>query len=237
MSVGSGGCWLGGETLTLAEAVLPLAASVDVTALVTLFCMPALMPETFTAKLQEPFAAMADAVSDTANSGGSRDDLLGAMGYRDALLRAAAATHLNAIFHTAADQDFLNASLAQADAAALDRASDPNADLSLQRVKEVARMLVEQEALRQLALLLDTGAPAEKWLAASKIASTICRALPSALFTTTCSTRLRPNCSSWALLESMMPSLTKTKTSPDSAWMVISSYVASGNMPGGRPVA
>lgn len=43
--------------MTLAEAVLPLPASVEVTALVTLFCMPVLMPETFTAKLQEPFAA------------------------------------------------------------------------------------------------------------------------------------------------------------------------------------
>ena len=43
--------------MTLAEAVLPLPPSVEVTALVTLFCMPALTPETFTAKLQEPFAA------------------------------------------------------------------------------------------------------------------------------------------------------------------------------------
>src|SRR5256885_1118758 len=57
MSVGWGGCWLGGETLTLAEAVLPLPASAEVTALVTLFCMPVLTPETFTAKLQEPLAA------------------------------------------------------------------------------------------------------------------------------------------------------------------------------------
>ena len=43
--------------MTLAEAVLPLPASVEVTALVTLFCMPAPMLETFTAKLQDPFAA------------------------------------------------------------------------------------------------------------------------------------------------------------------------------------
>ena len=43
--------------MMLAEAVLPLPASAELTALVTLFCVPELMPETFTAKLQEPFAA------------------------------------------------------------------------------------------------------------------------------------------------------------------------------------
>lgn len=57
MSVGSAGCWLGPSTLTLAEAVLPVPPSVEVTAVVTLFCIPAVMPVTFTAKLQVEFAA------------------------------------------------------------------------------------------------------------------------------------------------------------------------------------
>src|SRR5277367_5496793 len=53
MSVGCGGCWLAGETVTLAEAVLPLPPSTEVTALVVSFCVPVTVPETFTAKLQE----------------------------------------------------------------------------------------------------------------------------------------------------------------------------------------
>ena len=40
----------------LAEAVLPLPPSVEVTAVVMLFCIPALMPETFTVKLHEALA-------------------------------------------------------------------------------------------------------------------------------------------------------------------------------------
>jgi hypothetical protein len=53
MSLGSGGCWLGLETLIVAVAVLPLPPSEEVTAVVTLFCDPAAMPVTLTAKLQE----------------------------------------------------------------------------------------------------------------------------------------------------------------------------------------
>jgi len=53
MSVGCGGCWLAGEIVMLAEAVLPLPPSTEVTALVVSFCVPVAVPETFTAKLQE----------------------------------------------------------------------------------------------------------------------------------------------------------------------------------------
>ena len=48
--------------MMLADAVLPLPPSVEVTALVVLFCIPELMPETFTAKLHEtPAASVAPA--------------------------------------------------------------------------------------------------------------------------------------------------------------------------------
>ena len=57
ISVGSGGCWLGPTTVIWAEAVPPFAASVEVTALVTLFCTPAAAPATFTAKVHEAPAA------------------------------------------------------------------------------------------------------------------------------------------------------------------------------------
>ncbi len=57
MSVGCGGCWLDGVTVMLAEAVLPLPPSVEVTALVVSFCVPVAVAETFIAKLQEALAA------------------------------------------------------------------------------------------------------------------------------------------------------------------------------------
>src|SRR5580658_2298174 len=57
MLVGSAGCWLGPITVICADAVPPFPASVEVTALVTLFCAPALVPATFTANVQEVAAA------------------------------------------------------------------------------------------------------------------------------------------------------------------------------------
>lgn len=57
MLVGSAGCWLGPTTVIWADAVPPLPASVEVTVLVTLFCMPAAVPVTFTAKVHEAAAA------------------------------------------------------------------------------------------------------------------------------------------------------------------------------------
>ena len=48
----------GATTLTLAEAVLPEPPSVEVMALVRLFCWPAAEPETLTVKAQEPEEAM-----------------------------------------------------------------------------------------------------------------------------------------------------------------------------------
>src|ERR1700722_9134072 len=56
MLVGSVGCWLGPITVICADAALPFPASVEVTALVTLFCAPAVVPKTFTAKEQEAAA-------------------------------------------------------------------------------------------------------------------------------------------------------------------------------------
>jgi len=47
----------GATTLTLAEAVPPVPPSVDVTLPVVLFCVPAAMPVTFTANVQELLAA------------------------------------------------------------------------------------------------------------------------------------------------------------------------------------
>ena len=44
-------------TIMLAEAVPPVPPSVDVTLPVVLFCVPAAMPVTFTAKVQEVEAA------------------------------------------------------------------------------------------------------------------------------------------------------------------------------------
>jgi hypothetical protein len=55
--VGSAGCWLGPTTVICAAAVPPFPASVEVTALVTLFCAPAVVPTTFTANVQEAPAA------------------------------------------------------------------------------------------------------------------------------------------------------------------------------------
>ena len=54
--MGSVGCWLGPITVICADAALPFPASVEVTALVTLFCAPAVVPKTFTAKEQEAAA-------------------------------------------------------------------------------------------------------------------------------------------------------------------------------------
>jgi hypothetical protein len=56
MSVGSAGCWLGATTVTLADAVFPVPPSVEVTALVTLFCTPLAIPTTLTEKLHEALA-------------------------------------------------------------------------------------------------------------------------------------------------------------------------------------
>ena len=53
MSTGSVGCWLGPTTVICADAVPPFPASVEVTALVTLFCAPAVAPTTFTVKVHE----------------------------------------------------------------------------------------------------------------------------------------------------------------------------------------
>ena len=47
----------GASTVTLAEAVLPVPPSVEVTLPVVLFCRPAAMPVTFTENVQELFAA------------------------------------------------------------------------------------------------------------------------------------------------------------------------------------
>jgi hypothetical protein len=57
MSVGCGACWLGPATMRLAEAVPPFPASFDVTALVVLFCVPEVVPVTFTANMQAAPAA------------------------------------------------------------------------------------------------------------------------------------------------------------------------------------
>src|ERR1700723_1638965 len=57
MSVGCGGCWLGPATMRLAEAVPPFPASVEVTALVVLVCVPEVVPVTFTANVHEVVAA------------------------------------------------------------------------------------------------------------------------------------------------------------------------------------
>ena len=57
MLVGSVGCWLGPITVICADAALPFPASVEVTALVTLSCAPAVVPATFIAKVQEAPAA------------------------------------------------------------------------------------------------------------------------------------------------------------------------------------
>src|SRR6185369_9763615 len=56
MSVGCGGCWLGLTTVRLAEAVLPLPASVEVIVVVTLFCVPATVTLTLIENVQEVFA-------------------------------------------------------------------------------------------------------------------------------------------------------------------------------------
>src|ERR1700733_1140553 len=57
MSVGSGGFWVGPATMRLAEAVPPLPASVEVTTLVVFFCVPLVVPLTFTAKVHAALAA------------------------------------------------------------------------------------------------------------------------------------------------------------------------------------
>jgi hypothetical protein len=57
MFVGPGGCLLALTTVIWAEAVPPFPASVEVTALVTLFCTPEPEPATFTAKVHEALAA------------------------------------------------------------------------------------------------------------------------------------------------------------------------------------
>ena len=57
MSVGSAGCWLGPITKRLADAVLPVPPSVEVTALVVLFREPAVVPVTLTTNWHEALAA------------------------------------------------------------------------------------------------------------------------------------------------------------------------------------
>src|ERR1700685_4664485 len=57
MLVGSVGCWLGPITVICADGALPFPASVEVAALVTLSCAPAVVPATFIAKVQEAPAA------------------------------------------------------------------------------------------------------------------------------------------------------------------------------------
>src|SRR5437667_12880521 len=56
MSVGSGGCWFGPETIRLAVAVLPFPPSFEVTAPVVLFCVPDVTPVTFKENEQEELA-------------------------------------------------------------------------------------------------------------------------------------------------------------------------------------
>ncbi len=56
MSVGSGGCWLGPETIRVAVAVLPFPPSFEVTAPVVLFCVPDVTPVTFKENEQEELA-------------------------------------------------------------------------------------------------------------------------------------------------------------------------------------
>src|ERR1700728_1289721 len=57
MSTGCGGCWLGPATTRLGEADSPFPPSFEVTLPVTLFCMPEVVPVTFTAKVHEAPAA------------------------------------------------------------------------------------------------------------------------------------------------------------------------------------
>ena len=56
-SVGSAGCWLWFVTVIEAVAFPPLPPSVELTAVVVLFCNPAATAETFTVKLQVALAA------------------------------------------------------------------------------------------------------------------------------------------------------------------------------------
>jgi hypothetical protein len=53
----------GATTVTLAEAVPPVPPSVELTALVVLFCIPAAIPVTFTENVHEPLAAMVPLLS------------------------------------------------------------------------------------------------------------------------------------------------------------------------------
>jgi hypothetical protein len=48
----------GATTITLAEAVFPFPPSVELTAVVVLFCTPAATPTTLTEKVHDPFAAI-----------------------------------------------------------------------------------------------------------------------------------------------------------------------------------
>ena len=57
MSVAWGGCWLGPTTVMLAEADAPFPPSVEVTALVVVFCTPVLVAVTFAVKLHEALSA------------------------------------------------------------------------------------------------------------------------------------------------------------------------------------
>jgi len=56
MSVGSGGCWLGPATMSVAEAVPPFPPSLEVTAFVVFFCVPEAVPATFTENEHETCA-------------------------------------------------------------------------------------------------------------------------------------------------------------------------------------
>src|SRR5882672_5317323 len=61
ISVVCGGCWLGPTTTRLAEAVAPFPASVEVTAVVMLFCLPEVVPVTLSEKVHEALAAKVEA--------------------------------------------------------------------------------------------------------------------------------------------------------------------------------
>lgn len=98
-----------------------------------------------------PLDAIVDLANQSGNQAGSAPELPEVLANRLALMRARAAIQAGGLNGSAAARAQLDQALAQAEAAAIDRAQNPNAVLSLASMKQAARLLVETEAARQLA--------------------------------------------------------------------------------------
>ncbi|HVY70941.1 MAG TPA: hypothetical protein VHH73_13495, partial [Verrucomicrobiae bacterium] len=97
-----------------------------------------------------PLDAIAELVSQSGHQAAASPELPELLAHRLALTRARAAVERGGLSGSASARAQLEAALAEADAAAIDRARNPEAVFSLDAMKQAARLLAETEAAREL---------------------------------------------------------------------------------------